>query len=475
MKIRTIGVYLLRMAMALTFLCTTTLAQTANFSTNDQLLGKGGVISFDFPGAINTQATAITPSGDIVGRYTDAGGTQHGFLLTGGKFRSITFPGATFTDVNWINPRGQIVGGYTGSTGGEHGFLLSGGKFTTIDYPNAQFTIAFGIGTTGEIVGIQGDISGVLHGFLLRAGAFSTLDIPGATGSLPAMISAGRIVGGYLNGSGLHGFSLVQGAVQTIDCAGSTFTFLSGVDPQGRIVGGYGTSDGNGHGALVINGNCIPVDFPGGTNTYANGINPQGDIVGRYTGADAVVHGFLIRGFVKTANVVYSAAHDFSTRLNPNSVWSYGISSSVGGAFTLYTISGTTFSSGEVGWFGPIPGCCAPGYPLVTVQPGVVPDVLDMGPGPSSYTVVRWTAPSRGRWDVVGQFFGTGLTTGDVHVLRNGVPVFDSPLNGSQVAPFSLAIDVVSGDTIDFEAGPGPGGNNDFDPTGFNVTITPEL
>jgi len=34
---------------------------------------------------------------------------------------------------------------------------------------------------------------------------------------------------------------------------------------------------------------------------------------------------------------------------------------------------------------------------------------------------------------------------------------------------------VAPGDIIDFAAGPGPGGNNDFDPTGFNVTITPEL
>jgi hypothetical protein len=124
---------------------------------------------------------------------------------------------------------------------------------------------------------------------------------------------------------------------------------------------------------------------------------------------------------------------------------------------------------------GPIPSTTAPGFPLVVAQPAVIPDVLDMGPGPSSYTVVRWTAPSRGCWDVVGQFFGTGLTTGDVNVLRNGTPVFDSLLNGSQIAPFSLVIDVNRGDTVDFAAGPGPDGNNDFDSTGFNVTITPEL
>jgi hypothetical protein len=69
-----------------------------------------GFSSFDFPGAIDTQATAITPSGNIVGRYTSSDGKQHGFLLASGKFRSIDFPGATATDVTWINPRGQIVG-----------------------------------------------------------------------------------------------------------------------------------------------------------------------------------------------------------------------------------------------------------------------------------------------------------------------------------------------------------------------------
>jgi len=466
---------ILALATVCTVLSTMALTQAINSSTNARVLGTGSVISFDFPGAVNTQATAITPSGDIVGRDTSQDGVQHGFLRSGGKFRSIDFPGSSSTDVTWINPRGQIVGDYIGSDGKQHGLLLSAGKFTTIDYPNAQFTAAFGIGATGEVVGIQGDSAGILHGFLLRAGSFSSIDFPGATGTLPTMISAGRIVGGYFSSTGTHGFSLTQGAFQTIDCPGATFTFLSGIDPQGHMVGGYGTADGNGHGALVIGGNCIPVDFPGATNTYANGINPQGDIVGRYTGSDGIMHGFLLRGFVKTANVIYSAAHDFSTRLNPNAAWSYGFTTSVGGPFTLDTISGSTFFSGEVGWFGPISGATAPGYPLVVAGPNVIPDVLDMGPGPSSYAVVRWTAPSRGRWDVVGQFFGTGLTTGDVHVLRNGTPVFDSPLNGSQVAPFSLAIDVAPGDIIDFAAGPGPGGNNDFDPTGFNVTITPEL
>jgi hypothetical protein len=99
-----------------------------------------------------------------------------------------------------------------------------------------------------------------------------------------------------------HGFQLYKGQFTTIDCAGSTgspgFQFLSGLDPIGRIVGGYGTSDGLTHGSLIIEGNCIAIDIPPGTNTCANAIDAEGDIVGRYTGSDGAIHGFLFRKFV---------------------------------------------------------------------------------------------------------------------------------------------------------------------------------
>jgi hypothetical protein len=431
--------------------------------------------SFDFPGAINTQTTGITPSGNIVGRYTSPDGVLHGFLLANRKFSSIDFPGATSTDVDWINPRGRIVGNYFDQVGAQHGYLLSDGVYTTIDFPDAQGTAAFGIGATGDVVGIYCDSVGTIHGFLLSRGAYSTIDFPGATGTLPTMIAAGRITGGYFSSTGTHGFLLDAGKFRTIDCPGATFTFLSSIDPEGHMAGGYSTFDGKSHGAVITGGSCIPVDIAGASKTYANASNAQGDVAGYYTGADGIVHGYLLSKFVKTTTPVYSAAHDFSFTLNPNAAWSYGFSTSPDGPFSLYTLSGPTFFSGEVGWFGPISGCCAPGYPLVVAQPNTVPTVLDMGPGPSSYTVVRWTAPSRGRWNVVGEFSGTGLTTGDVHVVHNGTALFNSPVIGSQFAQFSLSVNVAPGDTLDFAAGPGPDGNNDSDPTGFNVTITPEL
>ena len=109
--------------------------------------------SFDVPGAVNTQATAINSSGEIVGRYYKADGSQHGFLFTHGLFASINFPGAIWTDVTWVNAGNQVVGAYSVGNG-NRGFLLRAGQYTTIDYASLANTYATGISNSGDIVGV---------------------------------------------------------------------------------------------------------------------------------------------------------------------------------------------------------------------------------------------------------------------------------------------------------------------------------
>ena len=64
--------------------------------------------------AAQTSARGINSRGEIVGSYV-AGGQQHGFLLTGGRFTSLDFPvpGVRATVANGINASGEIVGQYT--------------------------------------------------------------------------------------------------------------------------------------------------------------------------------------------------------------------------------------------------------------------------------------------------------------------------------------------------------------------------
>ena len=62
---------------------------------------------------------------DAFVRYV-AGGVSHGYLLIAGQFSTIDFPGATFTGAAAINQRRDILGRYRNADGVTHGFLLTG-------------------------------------------------------------------------------------------------------------------------------------------------------------------------------------------------------------------------------------------------------------------------------------------------------------------------------------------------------------
>jgi YVTN family beta-propeller protein len=271
--------------------------ETANFSTRHG----ASFETFDFPGSTNTQATAITPSGEIVGRYNSSDGRQHGFVLRDGVFTAVDVPGAIFsTDVTWVNAKGAIVGSYGDSRGG-HGYVLSSGIFTTIDFPSASpvNTTGFGISDAGDVVGVEfigGDfLHG--HGYLFSRGQFTLVDVPGAVGTFPTMvIDSTRIVGTYFGGDGVfHGFLWQARTFTTIDVPNSTSTWITGINPGGAIVGFYNSQDGNQHGFVLSDGEYITVDIPGATLTEGNGIDPQGDVVGRYITSDGNTHGYFLR------------------------------------------------------------------------------------------------------------------------------------------------------------------------------------
>jgi YVTN family beta-propeller protein len=257
----------------------------------------------NYPGATNTQATGITPSGVIVGRYFSVDGKQHGFTLRRGLFASVDVPNATSsTDAAWINARGDIVGTF-GDALGSHAYTLSRGKFTTINFPGADSantaTLGFGMSNAGDVVGVEfvgGDfLHG--HGYVYSHGAFKLIDYPGAVGTFPTMIvDDNRIVGAYFGSDSVfHSFLLSGGKFTIIDVPDSTFTWMTGIDPDGDIVGFYNSKDGNQHGVVFRDGKYITIDIPGAVSTESNGIDPQGDVVGRYVWADGTTHGYFLR------------------------------------------------------------------------------------------------------------------------------------------------------------------------------------
>jgi len=179
------------------------------------------------------------------------------------------------------------------------------------------------------------------------------------------------------------------------------------------------------------------------------------------------------------------AAQDFTLAGNPAGNWSYGGTPGIGAPFSLFLFTVTTAESLEL-WndgIGPIGVGHNPTdsviHPAGTTS--VPPGTLVEHPGSAGeYVVVRWSAPVAGNVAVAATFEGRSgfnsspLTTTDVHVLHDGVSLFDGVLNiggAPNSAGFAGVRAVSPGDQIDFIVGAG-NGSFFFDTTGLDATVT---
>jgi hypothetical protein len=185
----------------------------------------------------------------------------------------------------------------------------------------------------------------------------------------------------------------------------------------------------------------------------------------------------------------YDATSDFEVGWdagsNPNGVWSYGWTHGIDGTLTLFTRNHmpAVNNNREQMWddptnsFGFTPSVArnAGGdfdNGNVTLKEGA----LIMHPGGSDgadYAHVIWTATEDGDYALTSTFFAqqNGINV-DVHVLVNGVSVYDETITNNGVSrAFSETFSISSGSTIVFAVGP----NGDFrlhpGNTGLDATI----
>ena len=181
----------------------------------------------------------------------------------------------------------------------------------------------------------------------------------------------------------------------------------------------------------------------------------------------------LLSGAPVAQASIFDAAADFSGSDNPNLVWSYGWTETLGSSLHLYTNQAKNPGGVDVWW--------EPGYQMVGHNgTGVASiawpvDQLGFHPGQNNvYSVIRWTAPNTENYTINATFIGSDNATTDVHVLNNGNSLFQGNINGSgstaQFSPITIAIK--AGDTIDFTVGWGANGNINSDTTGISATIS---
>lgn len=125
-------------------------------------------------------AFGINNGGDLVGLYSadPTYETWSAWTYDDGTFTPYSVPGALRTQFNKINDAGAILGRYADAEGVNHGFLLEGDTFTQIDVPGADSTSAFGLNNLGHISGYY-TVGTEQFGFVLRDGVFETVTLPG--------------------------------------------------------------------------------------------------------------------------------------------------------------------------------------------------------------------------------------------------------------------------------------------------------
>ena len=104
------------------------------------------------------------------------------------------------------------------------------------------------------------------------------------------------------------------------------------------------------------------------------------------------------------------------------------------------------------------------------------PGQVNLQPGSSQLSSVRFTAPQSGQYEVRGayssgdQYYGA---TTDVHILKNGISIYDGTIAGkTAVSSFDESLQLGMGDYLDFEVGRGALGLG-WDSTGLQVQVIP--
>jgi hypothetical protein len=138
------------------------------------------------------------------------------------------------------------------------------------------------------------------------------------------------------------------------------------------------------------------------------------------------------------------------TNSNPNGVWSYGYTNTLGGSLTLFT---DFFTDPDPEARGQAAGW----------RESAVDDFLGV--------YKTFTPAYTGTYSLNGVFSGFDAATTDVHVLLNGPSLFDGTIAGlGATQAFADLQDLSAGSTLDFVVGTGGNGSGN-DATGLTLQV----
>ncbi len=219
--------------------------------------------TFQVPGATGTYPMSINDSQTVTGYYTEAGGTQCGFVRSeDGTIDTFQVAGSILTEPVAINSGGEVAGYYEVTAGVPQGFLRTAdGQITTIAAPSDasignQIAQPVAINDAGEIVGNYPDVPMGSRVFVRS--------VPGAITTFS--VSEGAIYSTVATGINASGAIVFYGSSASIDDAGGEIWYGQGIVPN-----------------PVLSCDCSGLALPGAVGTFPTGINANGSVVGWFT------------------------------------------------------------------------------------------------------------------------------------------------------------------------------------------------
>jgi hypothetical protein len=225
----------------------------------------------NFPGAKQTQVTALNNNGIQVGFYSKnnkvnpANNANFGYYSINGRhFHKVNFPtrhpnSPPVDQLLGVNDQDLAVGFYI-SGGTSHGYLydIHTNKYVgeSLPIPGVTSVTPTGINDVDSITGFFTNSKNKTLGFLIRKASphLLTFSFPGADATMPFGVNKfGVVVGVYTKGSNNYGFTWRRGhGFQTInDPLGVGQTFVNGINSAGDLVGFFVGKHGNTNGFLA--------------------------------------------------------------------------------------------------------------------------------------------------------------------------------------------------------------------------------
>jgi probable HAF family extracellular repeat protein len=248
-------------------------------------LAQGTYTQIDVPGSSDTYAFGINSLGEVTGYYGIAESSySRGFVLSAGTFTTTSYGPNTSTLFRALNDKGKIVGN-----------LTDGSPFVYDRKTGAFAILPCGISPTAinnsdVVVGTSG-----AEGVALLGVTCIYASPKGSTQTLPEGITARGMIVGFAQGkppSNFVSFEYRDGQFTRVWLPLQNLHLtIYGVSSSGNAVVATSTNSSS---SFLVGQRGIPqtLTFPGAEFTWATGVNDSGEVVGSFMDSQRTWHGF---------------------------------------------------------------------------------------------------------------------------------------------------------------------------------------